>query len=492
MKGSDTGTEKGHLKHWSPNRLSPLRPFLFRKAFPPSSFHPDIPPKRFTYGGSSPQQTTQPKASCCQHLIAFRLFAWMCLFHFIFLLRLKSDPVLCPFHFPDPSDSRREQVPEAPAFAMRMKIKVAFVSACSALTRDIPISPARRRELKQTGSASRVQRGCGATGDAHRRLASDLPSPHRLRPLPRDTGGFPPPPAAPAQPPQRPPASPRSLAPGTPRPGGAGGGRRTFALTLRRRLRPRDAGRCCCRRRGSSGLSRAVLLLSFLSLPAGRPAGAATGCAPPPPAYPPAPPGQETASSARNFPSECGEVHGRGGQDRTPPAFPLPPPRGDAPPSPPPTPTETRVYPSQPDSPEGALRHVLRDALSSSSSSSSVRAPPSGSAPTAAGGGGGGHSGESAADGTGRGGNPGTKVGLYRGVPSGRSRGAAGRRRATAPSPGLSCPAGWELLAGVGGEAVGVARDCPKSVPHPPGGRGDMWSLRSHPAAWLGKVGWSA
>lgn len=38
MKRSDTGTEKGHLKHWS------LDGFLFRKAFPPSSFHPDTPP----------------------------------------------------------------------------------------------------------------------------------------------------------------------------------------------------------------------------------------------------------------------------------------------------------------------------------------------------------------------------------------------------------------------------------------------------------------
>lgn len=399
-----------------------------------------------------------------------------------------------PLPFPRPSDSRREQVPEAPAFAMRMKIKVAFVSACSALTRDIPISPARRRELKQTGSASRVQRGCGATGDAHRRLASDLPSPHRLRPLPRDTGGFPPPPAAPAQPPQRPPASPRSLAPGTPRPGGAGGGRRTFALTLRRLLRPGDAGRCCCRRRGSSGLSRAVLLLSFLSLPAGRPAGAATGCAPPPPAYPPAPPGQETASSARNFPSECGEVHGRGWQGRTGPPLPFPCPR----------PAGMRLPPRPPRrqrhacTPRSRTHRRARSATSCATRSPPLpppRSAPPPPAPPRRPRGGGGDVTPGNRQRPGRGGNPGgagAKVCLYRGVPSGRSRGAAGRRRATAPSPGLSCPAGWELLAVVGGEAVGVAGGCPKSVPHPPGGRGDMWSLRSHPAAWLGKVGWRA
>lgn len=57
------------------------------------------PPKMLQIRGQLSSTNTQQKASCCRHLITFRLFSWTRLLHFIFLLQLKSDPFLSPIPF---------------------------------------------------------------------------------------------------------------------------------------------------------------------------------------------------------------------------------------------------------------------------------------------------------------------------------------------------------------------------------------------------------
>lgn len=222
-------------------------------------------------------------------------------------------------------------------------------------------------------------------------LGSDLP-PHRLRPLPRDSGGSPgsgsgTAATAPAR--LLPPVTPAQR--GWTRP-------RTFALTVQRRLRPWDAGLCC---RGTAKAPWALPSVSSsffppLSFfyPAGRrTAAAAAGCAPQPPASPRTAPGLETA-----FPHQQLSLPTAGkftaGTGRSPPP--------SLPPSlPPPTPAQTRVCPpaptrrGSPENAEGTLPRPARRVLlllllpppppQSAPPSSPVSAPLSPAAPFPAG-----------------------------------------------------------------------------------------------------------